>query len=243
MSLDGQQRGGVLVERAKGHGGFTLFHNKSVMRPLIGARIVVLARLVLASRTDAVDCSTLCVEASRRASFTSSWVLVCSRSASDTSCGLVFRISTLRDQERWACRKFARACAACAPGGRQAPPRHAARRPRRPRIDLQEEVATLHHLAFLDGQPDDASADVGGDVDLGPLTRPLAVTDATRSRFSIGLDTHLGGLSPRFAAVVANTRRRQPPPLRRSTTSLSCSLYPVLEGYLSGRSTERSSSA
>src|SRR5207237_2368626 len=32
------------------------------------------------------------------------------------------------------------------------------------RIDLEQELARGHHLAFLDGEPDDAAADVGADV-------------------------------------------------------------------------------
>jgi len=35
------------------------------------------------------------------------------------------------------------------------------------RIDLEEELALRHHLAFLHRQPDNASTDVGADVDLG----------------------------------------------------------------------------
>ncbi len=66
---------------------------RRVIRPDIGARIVVRARLLRASRSDADDWSAFCEADSMSAVFTSTAVLSCSSSSAEMSVAFVFWIS------------------------------------------------------------------------------------------------------------------------------------------------------
>ena len=69
-------------------------------------------------------------------------------------------------------------------------------------IDLQQEGAFLHQLAFLDGETDDATADVRGHIDLAPWLYLAAGRDR---RHQVAL---LHGLDAHFNRLLASLRGR-----------------------------------
>lgn len=85
-----------------------------VMRPLIGATIVVFVRLERALRSAAAATSTWCVDDSYSAVFTSAAVRNCSSCSSEMSVAFAFLMSAERRRFAFACSRLAFDCADCA---------------------------------------------------------------------------------------------------------------------------------
>ena len=195
--------------------------------PDIGAKIVVLSSELLrrSSRRDRPG-RRACLAASTSALFTSTAVLSCSSCSSDDERARFCLLDLGRAIVAASC-----ACSRLRLGLREL---RAARRERRlraldgglrlRRVDLEQELAGLHHLAFLDGELDDLAADVGRDVDLG-LRPHLAARRDRRDQVALlhRLDADFDRLVAALGGAERDRRRRaRPAARRRSRSSISC---------------------